>query len=59
MFLFDFGEVFLLLFFNLDVVGGDTFLVSEGPSLPWKILVILSLNMLGIRVPIPKSYCLQ
>lgn len=62
VFLFDFGEVFLLFFFNLDVVGGDTFLVrSEGPSLPWKILSILSLNMLGIQVlvPIPKSYYLQ
>lgn len=48
VFLFDFGEVFLLFFSNLDLVGGDTFLVrSEGPSL--MILVILSLKMFGIQ----------
>lgn len=48
VFLFDFGEVFLLFFFNLDLVGGGTFLVrSEGPSL--MILVILSLKMFGIQ----------
>lgn len=48
VFLFDFGEVFLLFFFNLDLVGGDTFLVrSEGPS--FLILVILSLKMFGIQ----------